>query len=336
MRRRGFVLVVVVFFTVLLFSGIATFLRRSTLDAAIVRNRDFAARAEALARGGVRLAIVLLQQDLLEEQAQRSPEAETAFDLWAQADQLEVATEDGGMLRLHVEDAAARIPLNAIVPAENAPEGQGDRLQRFLEGFLERVIEGMPGRPEEKPYAHRELAVNLIDWLDADDVTPRGELEDDWYQQQDPPYRTPKEHALLSVDELALVRGFDPALVEALRPYVSAFPLVGGGVNPNTAPTWVLASIDAGDDALNANIGDEDFVKRLAKCRADGPLCDGCGQTPADCVGAGTNPTPPWTVRSDTFHIEARAEYGDVRRVVEAVVSRREPASPEILAWRVR
>ena len=83
MRRRGFVLVVVVFFTVLLFSGIATFLRRSTLDAAIVRNRDFTARAEALARGGVRLGIVLLQQDRLEEEADRSPKAETTSDLWA-------------------------------------------------------------------------------------------------------------------------------------------------------------------------------------------------------------------------------------------------------------
>jgi general secretion pathway protein K len=335
MRRHGFVLIVVIFFTVLLFSGIATFLRRSTLDAAIVRNRDYAARAEALARGGVRLAIVLLQQDLLEEQAQRSPKAETALDLWAQADQLVIQTEDGGTLRFHVEDASARIPLNAIIPAENAEPSQADRMQQFLVAFLEKIVEEMPGRPEEKPYEPRELAANLIDWLDEDDVTPRGEPEDEWYQQQDPPYRTPKEHALLSVDDLALVRGFDPPLVDALRPYVSAFPLVGGGVNPNTAPTWVLASMDAGNDVLNARIGDEDFVKRIAKCRAEGPLCDGCGQSPSDCVGAGT-PTPGWKLNSDVFRIEATAEYGDVRRVVEAVVSRRDPAKPERLAWRVR
>jgi type II secretory pathway component PulK len=343
MKRRGFVLVVVVFFTVLLFSGIATFLRRSTLDAAIVRNRDFAARAEALARGGVRLAIVLLQQDLLEEQAQRSPAAETRSDLWAQADQLEVATEDGGTLRLHVEDVAARIPLNALVPADGTGEDAGasetsdpGRLQEFLAIFLEKVIAEMPGRPEQKPYDPRELAANLIDWLDADDVTPRGEPEDAWYQQQDPPYRTPPEHALLSVDELALVRGFDAPLVEALRPYVSAFPLAGGGVNPNTAATWVLASLEIGGP-LGARLADEDFVKRIAKCREQGPICEGCGQTLADCgLEVGANPIPSFAFKSDVFRIEARAEYGDVRRAVEAVVSRRDPASPEILAWRVR
>ena len=48
-RERGFVLLVVVFFTVMLFAGIATFLRRATLDAAIVRNRDYAGRAGIVA-----------------------------------------------------------------------------------------------------------------------------------------------------------------------------------------------------------------------------------------------------------------------------------------------
>ena len=88
-RRRGFVLIVVVFFTVLLMSGIASFLRRSTLDAAIVRNRDYAARAEALARGGVRLGIVLLQQDALDEERTQRP-LDTAHDLWAVASEVEI------------------------------------------------------------------------------------------------------------------------------------------------------------------------------------------------------------------------------------------------------
>ena len=52
-RSSGFVLVVVIFFAVLLMSSIATFLRRATIDASIISNRDHAARAEALARGGV-------------------------------------------------------------------------------------------------------------------------------------------------------------------------------------------------------------------------------------------------------------------------------------------
>ena len=64
-RDEGFVLVIVIFFIVLLIAGVATFLHRATLDSAIVRNRDYGARAEALARGGVNVAKILLLQDLI-------------------------------------------------------------------------------------------------------------------------------------------------------------------------------------------------------------------------------------------------------------------------------
>jgi type II secretory pathway component PulK len=133
------------------------------------------------------------------------------------------------------------------------------------------------------------------------------------------------------------VMGFDPPVVEALRPYVTAFPLAGGGVNPNTAPPWVLAALDVGD-ALNEHRGDEDFVRRLLKCRAELPLCESgenCQQV-SECLGGPQTPTPAFAFKSDVFRIEARARYGDVRRVVEAVVSRKDPATPEYLAWRVR
>jgi len=339
MRRRGFVLVVVVFFTVLLFSGIATFLRRSTLDAAIVRNRDFAARAEALARGGVRLGIVLLQQDRLEEEADRSPKAETTSDLWALAEQLEVTTEDGGTLRLRIEDGRARINLNALVPkGQQDTTAQVDKARAWLALFLAKVVEEMPGLPEEKPYAPDELAASLIDYLDEDDLTERGEPEDDWYQQQDPPYHTSPYGALLSVDELALVRGFDAALLEAVRPYVTVFPLKGAAVlNPNTAPTWVLAALAADDLDLRL-VGEED-VKQIDKARTENAVCEvssGKCVSLDESLGAAAGFFPSLDgLRSDVFRIEAQARYGDVRRVVEAV-DRKNPAQPVLVDWRVR
>jgi hypothetical protein len=99
----------------------------------------------------------------------------------------------------------------------------------------------------------------------------------------------------------------------------------------------VLASLDVGDVSSERS-GDEEFVKRLVKCRNELPLCESgedCQQV-SECLGGPQTPTPPFAFKSDVFRIEARAEYGDVRRVVEAVVSRKDPAKPEILAWRVR
>ena len=67
--KHGVVLLVVLFFALLLSSSIATFLSRSSVDAIIARNRENGARADALARGGVRLAQALLLEDRLLEEA---------------------------------------------------------------------------------------------------------------------------------------------------------------------------------------------------------------------------------------------------------------------------
>lgn len=331
-RRRGFVLIVVVFFTVLLMTGIASFLRRSTLDAAIVRNRDYAARAEALARGGIRLGVVLLQQDALDEQASKLP-IDTPGDVWALASQLQIDTEDGGSLRIVVEDAASRIDVNAVrIVADEAD--RRDEVLAWLRDFLGKVIEEMPGRKEEKPWDPEELARNLMDFLDEDDVGMRGEPEDAWYQAQDPPTRA-WNRPLLSLEDLALVRGFDRTLVEALRPYLTVYPFAGTGVNPNTAATWVAAGLHLGGP-LDKRLAAEDDVRQLVKARGELPICkesELCGSWPP--AGITTFP-PSEQFRSDVFTITATASYGDVRRSIEAVVDRSEPATPELYAWRVR
>jgi len=304
-RRRGFVLLIVVFFAALLMAGIATFLRRSTIDATIVRNRDQAARAEALARGGVRLGTMLLLQDLLEEQ-QFGIQLETPQDVWALASDVAFEAEDGGRLHLRIEDAGARVNLNALLDGEGAAVSGA-------EAFLE-------------------------DFLDADEVSPRGELEDDWYQQQAPPYRA-ANRPLLSLEELSLVRGFDRALVDALRPYVTVYPFVGGGgPNVNTAPPWVLASLHIGPET-DRRLPSVDDVRRLLREREAAPLCpdsidfEGCADL--------TTVFPESTFlelghRSDVFLIEATARVGSVERTLEAVVDRSVIDPPRLLAWRVR
>ena len=45
-------------------------------------------------------------------------------------------------------------------------------------------------------------------------------------------------------------------------------------------------------------------------------------------------PIPPWT--ADVFQVSAEARYGDVRRTIEAVIDRSDPAEPRVLSWRVR
>lgn len=368
-HERGVVLIVVLLFALLLAGTVATFLRRSTVDSMIAYNRNAAAQAEALARGGVRLATGLLLQDLMA--AEGASPLDTQYDLWARAGDLEIETGDGGRLRLRIRDSGSLLNLNAVLsfalasasPADvesdpgSGPERDDDtglvdaseareRARIFLEAFLEKVKAELPIPPGERElYYVPELAENLIDWVDPDEVRESGGLEDDFYQSQDPPYRA-ANRPLLSLDELRLVEGFDDDLVAGLRPYVTVYPYVpqppgGGGVNLNTAPPHVLALLFYDDGAGVLRLADEDDVRRILEIRKDeGIFCEeqseeGC--TPiSDVIPTSNTIYPAPTYSADVFTIVAEARVGEVRRRVEAVVDRSQRPQPLLLSWRVR
>jgi type II secretory pathway component PulK len=353
------VLFVVLFFVLLLASSIATFLRRVAIDAGIATQRDRALRAEALARGGVRLAQAVLLEDLRLESGGEPPDS--LHDPWARLREVNLVDDPDVELRVEVEDAAARLNLNALAGARPvAPEGseetsgqdlpgEGSELgggaedletrKIFLSGFLERVIEGMPGRPEDKLYDATALAEALIDWVDPDEVSIAGGLEDEPYQARTPPHRA-ANRPLLSFEELRLVDGFDGALVEALRPYVTVYPLVGGeGVNLNTAPSWVLAQLTRGTDVSGMRPVEPDDVERVVQEREERLVCSAEAEG-ADCVPVtelfeGESVEPAMRDRSDVFVVRAVARVVDVERRVETVIDRSTPSQPLRLSWRV-
>jgi len=332
------VLITVLFFIALLVSGIATFLRRATLDGMIAKNRDLASRSEALARGGVQLATALLLQDRLDENA-IDFRSDTRSDLWARAGEVEIPVADGGRLRVRIEDTGSRLNLNAFL----GPEGTAsdpELAESFLTAFLDKVIEELQVSDEEKNYDSGELARNLIDYVDADDVELRGDREDDYYQLQDPPYRA-ANRPLLGMDELGMVEGFDRALVDAIRPYATVYPFTGGGINPNTAPSHVLAALYHGAPG-DYRLANEETVRWILEMREaareeDMVLCE--EEEGEACTTLGTEfgtAYPPLTYTTEVFQVRAEASYGEVRRTVEAVIDRSDPASPLVLAWRLR
>jgi general secretion pathway protein K len=329
------VLLVVLFFALLLTSGVATFMRRATIDAMVARNREAVSRSEALARGGVRLATALLLEDRAAEAGGGLP-IDSFRDAWGKTRAAEIEAPGGGRLRLRIEDTSARLNLNALFGA--ADPAIGEKSLTLLEALLEKVIDEMDVPPEQKLYDPRELAANLVDWVDEDDLRLRGGPEDAWYQSQDPPYRAANV-PLVSVDELRLVEGFDGRLVEALRPYVTVYPYVlGKGINPNTAPPHVLALLFF-DDGVELRLADEDTIREILKARSeDGIVCPE-GQESEGCTPIHQLVTnaifPPPSFASDTFLVVSEARVGEVARTVEAVVDRG-PDPPEILAWRVR
>jgi general secretion pathway protein K len=207
----------------------------------------------------------------------------------------------------------------------------------FLHEMLEKVIEDLP--PDLRLYDTRELAANLIDYMDEDDVRQRGGGEDDYYQRQDPPYRA-ANGPLLSLDELRLIEGFDGRLVDALRPYVTVHPYAGGGgINLNTAPPHVLSLLYM-FDGIELRLASENVVRDILEVRQDGDVLCPEAAGAESCVALNQIipdeifPPPAW--ESHVFVVSAHARVGEVRRTVEAVIDRADPADPWVLSWRVR
>ncbi|MEE2677482.1 MAG: type II secretion system minor pseudopilin GspK [Myxococcota bacterium] len=347
-NRRGVVLLVVLFFALLLTVSVATFLRRATIDSLVTRNRDDAARAEALVRGGIRLAEALLLQDRLLEQQGGTARIDRFDDLWALASGLPIEI-GGGTLRVDIEDAGAYLNLNALIELNDqdtwAARSQSLVYLRFL---LEKWIEELPIAPGERAlYDPQELAGNLLDWMDGNEVRAQGGFEDDFYQAQDPPYQA-ANGPLLSVEELRLVEGFDGTLVDHLRNYVTVFPWspggcgrpgVGCGVNLNTAPPHVLALLFY-DDGVSDRLATEDVVRGILRTRETGGGICGANNRDEACTPISeivTNPIfPPPTVLSQLFFVRAEARVNDVRRSVDAVIDRSPNEGPRVLSWRMR
>ena len=97
----------------------------------------------------------------------------------------------------------------------------------------------------KESYDPRELARNLLDYMDSNKEAIGGRTEDDYYMSQNPPHVAPNR-PLLSVEDVAMVEGFDKTMMEAMKPYVTVHPFVStSGININTAKPHVLTLIGA-------------------------------------------------------------------------------------------
>lgn len=295
---RGFVLVVVLFALGLL-ALIATAFSlavRGHLKSTLAMSSG--ARAEALADGGVAIAV----QDLLSSREDRTRKRRFALDgtaIWC-------ALGDGGRLRIAVQDEAGRIDLNTA-----------------SETLVRALLRGA-GLDAD---AAAVFSDRLLDYRDRDATRrPQGAERGDYRAAGLP---DPKNGPLDAIEELGQILGADARLLNRLRPWVTVHSGLGG-LDPRVAPAGLVALLGEGGPSRPSPSGSAGAGGPTGGASTGSDAA----RTPQPAAAKGvTRPLPASVVEispQQVFAITSDAETPDGARFVrEAVVDlglRRAPA----------
>ncbi|NQD94159.1 type II secretion system minor pseudopilin GspK, partial [Pseudomonas sp. CrR25] len=215
------------------------------------------------------------------------------------------ALDEGGELRVRIEDPTGRFNLNSLMrrgQVNEAALGQFRRLLRHLQ--------------IDMPYAER-----LLDWLDADQEPSGGYgAEDNQYLLGQPAYRS-ANRALVDVSELRLLLEMREADYQRLLPLVAALP-EDATLNVNTASAWVLASLAEG---LPLSTAQGLVAARGRQGYADVPSF--LAQLPGLSVQS-----QGLAVGSQYFQVISEVSVGDRRQVLRSTVQRASDGKVYVLA----
>ncbi len=303
--ERGFALVITLVITALLVALTTEFISEVFVDTSARQNFVDGQQASILAGSGIEGASKILQYTL---SGQRYS---SLSDQWAKPLKIE---DERGSLQVTIEEENGKLNLNAVV----LPNGEFDT---FYYGVATRLF--------KKQGLTLDLLDALADWVDGNDVPRPGGAETAFYAALKPPYEA-KNARLETLEELALIKGFDAKSREALRPLVTVYAedpkAPAPPININTAPKEVIA-------ALDEKISD-DLAQRVLDYRKTTPFKNKAELSKVPgfetiATGLMTNTT----IKGSLFRIRSQARVNETSRVVEAV-ARLGGSRPVFLYWR--
>jgi len=298
-NQRGMALLLVLVVVALL-SALLTELAFSTLvDLRLAETFRDSTRAAYLAKGGIRVGRIILQED---GQNISSRDFDHPSELWGLGVVSQYPVGDG-FLTISVEDLEGKLNLKRLVIGTGSSE-QADVIvkERFNSLFTELNFPD----PEE-------LTAALIDWIDSNSDVYDGYsnvgvvgAEDNYYLNQKKTYKC-KNAPLDSLDELVMVRGFTPEMVEILDKYIA----VSGGatLNLNTATPEVMSVWDVKVTPQN--------IETILKARDIMPI-----KSRKELLDLIQNSYAPsdFAFKSDTFRIKSWGDVNSGTRNMEAIV----------------
>jgi len=286
-RQRGLALITAVL-VVAIVATVATYLALGQqIWLRQTQNLADRAQAESLRQAALDWIALLLTRDAEQNKVDHLGE------LWAK--QLPPLPAEGGVIAATISDAQGRFNLNNLLRGGN------------------------PSQPDIGVFQHLLTALGLdptltdavIDWMDANSDRLPGGAEDVDYLALPHPYRAANQ-PLTTVDELRLVRGFTPDIVEKLRPYVTVLP-EATSININTAVDQVLA-------AMFTNLP-ASALQPLLQSRVSQPFTDN-SQLMQRLPPGQAAPQAAYAVNTSYFLVTLDVRVGGLQRRSEALIYR--------------
>jgi general secretion pathway protein K len=309
-NERGFALIITLLITALLVALTAEFVNEVYVDTSERQSFVDGQQASLLAESGMTAAKTLINFKLpLQSYTSLTDLNSLGILLKAADDRVQVT----------VEEESGKLNLNAIVN----PRGEPDVIYRPI---AERLFKKLGLQPE--------LLDAVTDWIDASDEPRPSGAETGYYQTLKPPYAA-KNGPLETLEELRLVKGFDKATVDKLRPYLTVYYDIPNSptapLNINTAPRDLIVSLDEQmTDNLAQQIVDYRATTPLKSAADLGSSVAGMGSLSSAL--ASNSRIMLSQEKGSVFRIVSQATVNETVRVIEAVV--RFYGQPNVLYWR--
>jgi general secretion pathway protein K len=258
------------------------------------------AQADQYAQAGLDWA-----RGVLAEDARRAKDVDSLDEGWAQP--IAALPVDRAVVSGVIVDEQGKFNLNNVVL--NGQKSDAD--VRILRDLLAAV--GLSP----------DLSDAVRDWIDADgDLAGAAGAEDPFYLSLAKPYRAANK-AMVQVEELYRVRGFDAKAVARLKPFVTALP-VRTAINANTASDVVLAAALGTTREAMAPV----IAARRGKAFVSSAAFDEVLRKANLNPGANV-----FDVKSAYYSVRIQVDQDDVRLAADALVRRADNASTDII-WR--
>ncbi len=298
-RQRGLALIT----AMLVVAIAATTAAYLSLDQQIwlrqAQNLSDRAQAEVVRTAALEWAITILAKD-----AKDNPKSDDLTENWAKP--LPALAVEGGQVTGLITDAQGLFNINNL------------------------VRNNTPSKPDIGTFQHLLLSLSIdpnltdavVDWIDADSNTLPYGAEDLDYLQMKTPYRAANQ-LMQSVDELRLVRGFTPEIVEKLRPWITALPQPTE-INVNTAPKEVLGALFY---TLSAADIEQIVSQRPYKDPAD------LTKKIQELAAGKDAPQAFYGIKSSYFEATVETRFGRYQRTTQALIQRGANDSTSRVLW---